>query len=89
MDYDLTRVPRGCDPYDEGAVWAEPRIDHAVKQMQIVVNSPETRAARAHRAAEYIRLHLAPEIVGKLMRERLELLLSGQPVAPRVFARTG
>jgi glycosyltransferase involved in cell wall biosynthesis len=83
VEYDLAHVPRGCDPYDEGAVWAEPRLDHAVKQMQIVVNSPEIRAIRADKAAEHIRTHLAPQVVGKLMRERLELLLSGQPVANR------
>lgn len=81
VEYDLTRVPKGCDPYDEGAVWAEPRLDHAVKQMQIVFNSPELRADRANRGGEYIRTHLAPEVVGKLMRERLELVLSGQPAA--------
>jgi glycosyltransferase involved in cell wall biosynthesis len=79
VEYDLTRVPKGCDPYDEGAVWAEPRLDHAVKQMQSVFNSPELRADRANRAGEYIRTHLAPEVVGKLMRERLELVLSGKP----------
>ncbi len=83
VEYDLTRVPRGCNPYDEGAVWAEPRLDDAVKQMQIVLNSPEICATRASRAAEHIRTHLAPEVVGKLMRERLELVLSGQPVARR------
>ena len=83
VDYDLTRVPKGCDPYDEGAVWAEPRLDHAVQQMQIVFNSPELRGDRASRAGEYIRRHLAPEVVGKLMRERIEFVLSGQPAARR------
>jgi glycosyltransferase involved in cell wall biosynthesis len=85
VEYDLTRVPKGCDPYDEGAVWAEPRLDHAVKQMEIVLNNPEIRAVRAKRAAEYIRTHLAPEVVGKLMRDRLELLLSTATGCPASF----
>jgi glycosyltransferase involved in cell wall biosynthesis len=76
VEYDLTPVPKGCDPYDEGALWAEPRLDYAVKQMQLVFNCAGQRADRAKRAAEYIRRHLAPEVVGKLIRERLELVLS-------------
>jgi glycosyltransferase involved in cell wall biosynthesis len=81
VEYDLTRVPKGCDPYDEGAVWAEPRLDHAVKQMQVVFDNAGQREDRANRAGEYIRRHLAPEVVGKLIRERLELVLSRQPHA--------
>jgi glycosyltransferase involved in cell wall biosynthesis len=83
VEYDLGRVPKGCDPYDEGAVWAEPRLDHAVQQMQIVLDNPELRAVRANRAGEYIRAHFAPEVVGRLMRERLELVLSRYFAAPR------
>ncbi len=86
VEYDLTRVPKGCDPYDEGAVWAEPRLDHAVKQMQIVFACAEQRADRASKAAEFVRRHLAPAVVGKLMRERLELVLSRRPRARRVGA---
>jgi glycosyltransferase involved in cell wall biosynthesis len=86
VEYDLVRVPKGCEPYDEGAVWAEPRLDHAVKQMQVVFACAEQRAARANRAGEYVRRHLAPEVIGKLMRERLELVLSSRPRARRIGA---
>ena len=86
VEYDLVRVPRGCDPYDEGAVWADPRLDHAVNQMQLVFSNPELRGARSSRAGDYIRTHFAPEVVGNLMRERLELVLSRHWTAPRTVA---
>lgn len=81
VEYDLGRVPKGCDPYEEGRVWAEPRIVHAVEQMRLVASSAEQRAERARRAAEFVRRRLSPAAVGQLMRERLELILSGRWMA--------
>ena len=63
---------------DEGSVWAEPRLDDAVRQMHTVFENPGLRTARAERGCQYIRTHFAPEVVGGLMRERLELVLSLQ-----------
>jgi glycosyltransferase involved in cell wall biosynthesis len=77
VDYDLVEVPSGCDPYDEGAVWAEPKLAHAVEQMRVVMANPEVRNERAGRASDFIRKHLAPEVVGALMRERMTVLSSG------------
>jgi glycosyltransferase involved in cell wall biosynthesis len=87
VEYRLTRAPKGCEPYDEGAVWADPILEHAAKQMQTVFANPELCAERASRAGEYIRTHLAPEVVGNLMRERLELVASRQSPLQRAIAR--
>jgi glycosyltransferase involved in cell wall biosynthesis len=76
VNYDLVRIPKGCEPYDEGLVWAEPKIDHAVSQMRLVVEHPDVRRARAEKASESIRTQLAPETVGTLMKERLERVAS-------------
>ncbi len=76
VDYDLAPIPPGCDPYDEGLLWAEPKTEDAVKQLRSVVNSPELRRTRAAKGREYVRAHFAPENVGKLMVERLAVVPS-------------
>jgi glycosyltransferase involved in cell wall biosynthesis len=89
VEYDLTRVPCGCDPYDEGELWAEPRLDHAVQQMQLVMENAEIRAARAGKGGEFVRMHLAPQVIGRLMRERLELLAGQRMALSGELARQG
>jgi glycosyltransferase involved in cell wall biosynthesis len=89
VDYDLARIPAGCEPYDEGLWWAQPNLEHAVSQLQSVVNAPEVRRARAARGRELIRSQFAPVTVGKLMAERLAVvrrLKSPREVAARQFA---
>lgn len=71
VDYDMVTVPKGCDPYDEGALWAEPRLEHAACQMRLVATEPVLRATRANEAKQYIQSHFSPESVGKLMLNRL------------------
>lgn len=71
VDYDLVKVPDGCDPYDAGVVWAEPRIDHAASQMRLVAGDFHVRATRAAEGQKYIRECFSAEAVGKLMLERL------------------
>ncbi|MBI1897061.1 MAG: glycosyltransferase [Acidobacteria bacterium] len=74
VDYDLVPVPTGCEPYDEGALWAEPLLDSAVAQMRLVATDSSMRNLRAQRGRDYIRAHFSPEAVGRLMKERLTLL---------------
>ncbi len=71
VDYALTPVPPGCEPYEEGLLWAEPDIDHAVSQLRSVLTAPELRRSRAARGRELIRAHFSPEVVGRMMAERL------------------
>jgi glycosyltransferase involved in cell wall biosynthesis len=78
VDYDLTRVPSGCPPYVEGTFWAEPNLDHAAKQMQLVREDQALRASRAKRAGQFVRAELSPAAVGRRMRDRLELILADQ-----------
>ena len=82
VDYDLAPVPGGCDPYEEGALWADPRSESAVEQMRLVANRPDLREERALRGRERIREQYSPHAVGRLMRERLEMIagLSGAQV---------
>ena len=57
-DYRLTPIPRGCAPYPEGSLWAEPDVSHAARLMRAVVGQPGLAAARgAKGAADIRRLH--------------------------------
>jgi glycosyltransferase involved in cell wall biosynthesis len=73
VDYDYVPVPRGCDPYDEGLLWAEPRPDSAVSQMRLVATNPDLRRARGAAGQDCIKTHFSPEAVGGMMRDRLRL----------------
>jgi glycosyltransferase involved in cell wall biosynthesis/transposase len=77
VNYRMVPVPKGCEPYEAGLLWAEPSIEHASAQMRLVVENSDVRQALAEKGAEWVRTQLAPEAVGSLMRERLELAFSG------------
>ena len=45
VDYTLTKVPTGCEPYPPNAEWADPSVDHAAALMRHVFENPEDAAA--------------------------------------------
>jgi glycosyltransferase involved in cell wall biosynthesis len=72
--YELTRVGHGCEHYPAQARWAEPDIDHAAAQLRAVFDDREGSRRRAHDAQRHVLALLAPERIGRLMRERLGAL---------------
>lgn len=46
VDYQLARIQEDCSPYPLGATWAEPSVEHAVRTMKDVVESPVKAAER-------------------------------------------
>lgn len=74
VGYELVNVPKGCEPYDEGTVWADPKLSDAVSQMRMVANEPAVRVARAHKGNAQIREQFSPEAVGKMMKDRLSFV---------------
>lgn len=76
VGYDLVTVPAGCDPYDEGTMWAAPRLSEAIEQMRVVVNASYDRSARAARGQECIQREFSPEAIGAVMLDRLERIYS-------------
>jgi glycosyltransferase involved in cell wall biosynthesis len=72
VDYDLAPVSEGCDPYPAGAMWVEPRLEHAAKQMILAATDSAERTSRARAGQADIREHFSPEAVGRRMLERLE-----------------
>ncbi|MGH9461624.1 MAG: glycosyltransferase, partial [Vicinamibacteria bacterium] len=62
-------------PYRRGSVWAEPDIKQAAGLMRWVFNNREAAAMVGARAREDVTAHLSPAAVGKLMRDRLQIMV--------------
>lgn len=81
VDYKLRPVGPGAEPYMAESVWADPCIDHAVSQMRLVAGKVELRERIARVGQAWVRRHLAPEVAGKLIRDRLQHLLETRVAA--------
>ena len=75
VDYTLTEVGPGSPPYPPDGRWAEPDLDHAAALMRHVWKNPDEARARGDRARRDIERTLSPEVIGKAMRARLELVV--------------
>lgn len=49
VDYTLSAVPAGCEPYAVGSRWAEPDLGHAARLMREVYEHPREAAQRGER----------------------------------------
>ena len=76
-------VPPGAYPWSEGAVWAEPDLADAARQMRRIVADPATARARARLARARMHEEHAPAIIGARYRARLQHLLVAQPASAR------
>lgn len=72
VDYELTEIGPGNDPYPADAEWAAPDIAHAAKLMREVVADPAAARARGERgAADIARTH-SLAAAGDSMKRRLD-----------------
>jgi glycosyltransferase involved in cell wall biosynthesis/SAM-dependent methyltransferase len=71
VDYELTTVPKGCEPYPEGAAWAEPNIEHAARQMRRVFDNPDEAAAMGAEAKRTIERDHSPQARARLLEGHL------------------
>ena len=55
VEYELEQLEHDSGPYPRGAVWASPRLEHAVELMQRVVERPDEAAARAAQGKRRVR----------------------------------
>ena len=74
VDHLLTRVPPGCEPYPEDAMWADPDPDHAGRLMRHVYAEPHEAAARGRRARADIRERHSVEASAAAIAGRLEAI---------------
>lgn len=88
VDWQPTEVGPGCEIYPADGHWADPDLDDAAALMRRVWKRPEEAAAKAQRAKADIARLYAPQTVGAIARERLEVLSERMPGARRRRAVT-
>jgi glycosyltransferase involved in cell wall biosynthesis len=74
IDYRPAFVGPGCEHYPANASWAEPDLQQAAAALRAIVDSPQEAGERAARAQRDVRAMLAPERIGRQMRDRLVAL---------------
>lgn len=78
LDYALVTLTRDYGPYFRGAAWAEPDIDHAARLIREVVEHPSVAAARGARARADVERNWNPDVTGKAVRARLDMIRAGR-----------
>ena len=76
VDHRLVAIGPGHDPYPAEGVWAEPDIEHAARLMREVFEHREEAARRGERAAREIRASHGPDVAGRVMAERLRVVMA-------------
>jgi SAM-dependent methyltransferase len=76
VDYQPTKVPKGCDPYPVGSTWAEPSVKHAAEQMRRVYDNVEEAAAIGAEARRSIAKDHDPKARARLLRKHLTRIRS-------------
>jgi SAM-dependent methyltransferase len=71
VPHKLVPIPPGCDPYPQGAEWAEPDTESAARLMRHVYENRAEAAERGQRAVETIRTTCSPERTGAFIRSRM------------------
>lgn len=73
-------VPEVANVYQPGLIWAEPRLDHAVRWMRLLYERPEERERIGAAAASTIRDRFGLDAVGAVMVDRLREIRRGLPL---------
>jgi glycosyltransferase involved in cell wall biosynthesis len=74
VDYNLIELDREYPPYKKGSVWADPSLEHAAQLMRFVYENRELARQAGRKARADILRHCHPQVVGKLITERLRKL---------------
>lgn len=72
VGFQLAPLADAAPPYPAGTIWAEPDIDHAARLMQDLAADRERGRAVGRRARRDIEASHSPEVIGRLIRRRLE-----------------
>jgi glycosyltransferase involved in cell wall biosynthesis len=75
-------VGEGVEHYPTSATWAEPDVKQAARVLRELRSDPERGRGRALQGQADVQALLAPEVVGALMRDRLERLSPAAGIGP-------
>ena len=76
VKFDLVRLEKTFGNYDKGNFWANPDVDHAAQLMRWVYEHRDEAEDIGRRARIEISQILNPELAGREMKERLQLIFS-------------
>lgn len=69
-------VPGGCEPYEQGARWAEPDLDHAAHLMRFVFENPSEALRVGEQGKQYVRAEHGLAARGAFIRRRFDAIQS-------------
>ena len=77
--YRLEPLAQAIGAYPAGPLWAEADIDHAASCILQLLNQPDLRRRLGEQAARDIATHFNPETVGRLVSDRLHVIMKWHP----------
>lgn len=79
VDYRLVEIEHDVGPYRRGQQWADPDLDQAAGILADLAGDPDRARDLGRRGQQSIRRQLAPEHVGRAIRQRLEAIRNQPP----------
>lgn len=77
IDYELVKLGQDYGPYKAHQTWAEPDVEQAAHWMKKLAADPDLGRRLGQRGQQTIKTQYAPEVVGALIRDRLEKIRGG------------
>lgn len=74
VKYKLVELEKDIGPYQAGSVWAEPDYYHAAEMMRYVYENRRSSADIGKIAAENIKTHFSPLVIGQIMANRIKYI---------------
>jgi glycosyltransferase involved in cell wall biosynthesis len=78
IPYRLVTIDESQGPYSAGQQWAEPDIEAAANWMRRLRAEPDSARQMGRRAQATVRERLFPEVVGRLIADRLDEISGGR-----------
>jgi glycosyltransferase involved in cell wall biosynthesis len=72
IDYELVKLGQDYGPYKAHQTWAEPDVEQAAHWMKTLAADPDLGRRLGHHGQQTIKTQFSPEVVGVLIRDRLE-----------------
>jgi glycosyltransferase involved in cell wall biosynthesis len=72
--YELSVLDQDYGLYKKGNIWAEPDIEHAAQLMRTVFENRDYSSKIAKEGMEFIKTNYSPEIVGKKIKQRMNII---------------
>jgi hypothetical protein len=80
VPYQLTPIPKGCEPYPAGAEWAEPDREAAAGLLRYVYEHQEEADVKGEQARQDVQERRSVDGAAEFLSARLDEIRAGRPV---------